>query len=146
MLMPLSEKGNFSMILLYNMQDHPILAFLTPFTAMFGESLRHVSKEEYALPLGCLCYGDHYVPDENAAKPMPSPLASLPKAIDEPMLVFAGMPQEKVMMLLDFIKVQNVPSIPLKAVMTPTNQHWSYYLLYAHLLEEHRYYQSKANQ
>ena len=120
--------------------------FLTPFASMFGESLRHVSKEEYALPLGRLCFGELYVPDENADKPMPSPLSSLPKAIEEPMLVFAGMPQDKVMMLLDFIKVQNAPKIPLKAVMTPTNQHWSSFLLYAHLLEEHRYYQSKANQ
>lgn len=130
------------MILLYNLQDHPILAFLTPFASMFGESLRHVSKAEYAAPLGRLCYGNLYKPDENAEKPLPSPLAKLPDSIDEPMMVFAGMPQDKVMMLLDFIKVQKAPRISLKAVMTPTNQHWSSYLLYAHLLEEHHYYQS----
>lgn len=134
------------MILLYNLTDHPILAFLTPFAAMFGESLRHVSKAEYALPLGKLCYGDLYKPDANAEKPLPSPLAKMPEAIDESMMVFAGMPQDKVMMLLDFIKVQNAPKVSLKAVMTPTNQHWSSYLLYAHLTEERRYYQSQRSQ
>ena len=133
------------MILLYNLQDHPILAFLTPFAAMFGESLRHVSKAEYDLPLGKLCYGDLYQPDENAERPMPSPLSVMPTAIEEQMMVFAGMPQDKVMMLLDFIKVQNAPKVSLKAVMTPTNQHWSSYLLYAHLAEERRYYQSKSH-
>ena len=110
---------------------------------MMGEKIRPVSKEEYALPIGKIAYPELFraVPAANGE----GLGGTLPKAedFDDLMLVFAGMEQDKVMHLLDSMKQLGIPSIPLKAVITPTNQQWSSYLLRHHLMAEAEYVSSR---
>ena len=52
------------------------------------------------------------------------------------MLVFCGMGQALLNQVLEVIRVAKLPPIPLKAVLTDSNQNWDTRQLYAELLKE----------
>ena len=128
------------MLLLYNFQTHPSLQAMEGLAKLTGETVRHVAPSEYSLPLGKLVFGPFYQPQGSPDDHLPEGTA-LKDSIDDPMLIFAGMEQTKAMDLIDKMKKLGI-SVPLKAVITPTNQAWSSFLLYTHLKAEYDYYQS----
>ena len=128
------------MILLYNLEGHPALPLIQHLCALEKEQLRHVALEEYALPLGKLVLGPAFPFAPTSEDP-----AKDPASIDDTMMVFAGMPQPKVMDFLDKLKAFGITGIGLKAVLTPTNQSWSSFTLYRHLSEERNYYRRQKS-
>lgn len=58
-------------------------------------------------------------------------------AMEEELLVFCGLTDERLEELLANLKKAGVPQIPLKAVVTDTNAEWTVYRLYDQLREEH---------
>lgn len=128
------------MILLYNMEGHRALPLIQHLTALEKEQLRLVTPQEYALPLGKLVLGPGF-----PLSPASEDSSKDPLSIDETMMVFAGMPQSKVMEYLDKLKAFGITGIALKAVLTPTNQSWSSFTLYRHLSEERNYYRRQKS-
>lgn len=55
-----------------------------------------------------------------------------------PMIVFSGMSQNDIDLLLQSFKNAAVPFIPLKAMITATNLHWSFSQLFDHIFAEYQ--------
>ena len=91
--------------------------------AMLRLRMRPVEPERYHVPLGDLAVG----------RGEPGPAA---EPISEAMLVFCGMGQALLNQVLEVIRVAKLPLIPLKAVLTDSNQNWDTRQLYAELLKE----------
>lgn len=58
-------------------------------------------------------------------------------AMEQELLVFCGLTEERLEELLANLKKAGVPPIPLKAIVTDTNAEWTAYQLYGQLQEEH---------
>lgn len=91
--------------------------------AMLRLRMRVVEPDRYHISLGELAQGKGE-PGE-AAEPLP-----------EPMLVFCYLPQALLNQVLEVIRVAKLPPIPLKAVLTETNQSWDTHQLHQELLKE----------
>lgn len=59
------------------------------------------------------------------------------KPLKEPMLIFYQFSNQQIDGLLNAFKKADIPFIPLKAVVTPTNIHWSFEYLHEHAKEEY---------
>ena len=101
----------------------PEFSKLRQIFAMLRLRMRVVSPEQYHLPLGELAQG----------KGEPGEAA---QALPEPMLVFCGLNSALLHQVLEVIRVAQLPPIPLKAVLTDTNQEWDTQQLYEELLKE----------
>lgn len=55
-----------------------------------------------------------------------------------PMIVFSGMSQNDIDLLLQSFKNAAIPFIPLKATITATNLHWSFSQLFDHIFAEYQ--------
>lgn len=91
--------------------------------AMLRLRMRMVEPDRYHVPLEELAQG-RGEPGENA------------EALPEPMLVFCYLPKALLNQVLEVIRVAKLPPIPLKAVLTETNQTWDTMQLYHELLQE----------
>lgn len=91
--------------------------------AMLRLRMRVVEPDRYHVPLEELAQG-RGEPGGNA------------EALPEPMLVFCYLPQALLNQVLEVIRVGKLPPIPLKAVLTETNQTWDTMRLYRELLQE----------
>lgn len=61
------------------------------------------------------------------------PLYFLPE-----MMIFQGLADKEVHQFLEAYRVEGIPAVDLKAVVTPWNLTWTLYELAEHLKEEHR--------
>ena len=59
-----------------------------------------------------------------------------PVSFDEPMLLMAGLSISQFHALVDGLKAQRLPRVPLKAVLTPTNRTWNAETLHRELAKE----------
>lgn len=122
------------MLILCNMENHPAVPFLKMYCAANKQVLHHLTKEEYKTPLGILAFGK--------LNPMFAPAipqkATASIDFSDPMLLFAGMDQEAVSSLINQMKAMNLPSIPMKAVITPINAAWTAPMLHDALADEIR--------
>ena len=91
--------------------------------AMLRLRMRVVEPDRYHVPLEELAQG-RGEPGENA------------EALPEPMLVFCYLPKALLNQVLEVMRVAKLPPIPLKAVLTETNQTWDTMQLYHELLQE----------
>ena len=91
--------------------------------AMLRLRMRMVEPDRYHVPLEELAQG-RGEPGENA------------EALPEPMLVFCYLPKALLNQVLEVMRVAKLPPIPLKAVLTETNQTWDTMQLYHELLQE----------
>ena len=91
--------------------------------AMLRLRMRVVEPDRYHVSLGELAQGkgEHGEAEE--------PLA-------EPMLVFCYLPRNLLNQVLEVIRVAKLPPIPLKAVLTDTNQSWDTHQLLEELCKE----------
>ena len=113
---------NAGTVLMYNCSGEEF-SKLKQIFAMLRLRMRPVEPERYHVPLGDLAVG----------RGEPGPAA---EPISEAMLVFCGMGQALLNQVLEVIRVAKLPLIPLKAVLTDSNQNWDTRQLYAELLKE----------
>lgn len=91
--------------------------------AMLRLRMRVVGPDRYHIPLEELAQG----------KGDPGEAAD---TLPEPMLVFCYLPKALLNQVLEVMRVAKLPPIPLKAVLTETNQTWDTMQLYHELLQE----------
>lgn len=113
---------NAGTILMYNCSGEQF-SKLKQIFAMLRLRMRVVEPDRYHVPLGELAQGKGE-PGE-AAEPLP-----------EPMLVFCGLPKALLNQVLEVIRFAKLPPIPLKAVLTDTNQSWDTHQLHEELMKE----------
>ena len=113
---------NAGTVLMYNCSGEEF-SKLKQIFAMLRLRMRPVEPERYHVPLG----------DPAVGRGEPGPAA---EPISEAMLVFCGMGQALLNQVLEVIRVAKLPPIPLKAVLTDSNQNWDTRQLYAELLKE----------
>ncbi len=56
---------------------------------------------------------------------------------DTPLMIFAGIPDAKLGLIIDALKSYEKCSFPLKAVMTETSRNWAAAYAYLHIKAEH---------
>ena len=113
---------NAGTVLMYNCSGEEF-SKLRQIFAMLRLRMRVVRPDHYHVPLEELAQGKGEVGEE--AQPLP-----------EAMLVFCGMGQALLNQVLEVIRVANLPPIPLKAVLTETNQAWNTLQLHEELCKE----------
>ena len=113
---------NAGTVLMYNCSGEEF-SKLKQIFAMLRLRMRPVEPERYHVPLVDLAVG----------RGEPGPAA---EPISEAMLVFCGMGQALLNQVLEVIRVAKLPPIPLKAVLTDSNQNWDTRQLYAELMKE----------
>ena len=110
-------------ILMYNCSG-PEFSRLRQIFAMLRLRMRPVGPERYHLTLRELANGEGEAA-EQAEEPIP-----------EAMLVFCGLGDALLHQVLEVIRLAKLPPIPLKAVLTASNQEWTTRQLREELLKE----------
>ena len=110
-------------ILMYNCSG-PEFSRLRQIFAMLRLRMRPVGPERYHLTLRELANGEGEA-SEQAEEPIP-----------EAMLVFCGLGDALLHQVLEVIRLAKLPPIPLKAVLTASNQEWTTRQLREELLKE----------
>ena len=95
-----------------------------------GISLREVTRDEYALPLGALAG----IPVNRVNAPEAAPAAGF----DDEMLVMCHMLSNELDAFLRAMREAGLPRVALKAVLTPVNVLWNSTDLHGELAREHR--------
>ena len=119
------------MILLYEIDKLPGWPALQAAIAMKQETYRLVQPAEYHFTLGQLASGDQAGPG--------LPITPLP----QPMMIFCGMDQDELTEFLALNRRLGGPQVALKAMLTPTNRHWSTQQIFEELKDEHAYFQKR---
>ena len=101
----------------------PEFSKLRQIFAMLRMRMRVVSPNQYGASLLDLANGKGEAGEEAEALP-------------EAMPVFCGLNNALLHQVLEVIRVAQLPPIPLKAVLTTTNQSWNTHQLYEELLKE----------
>ena len=125
---------NAGTVLLYNCSA-PEFSKLKQIFAMLRLRMRVVEPDRYHVPLEELAVqvGGGSPAPEVPVDPKPAETA---EALPEPMLVFCGLGQALLNQVLEVIRLAKLPPIPLKAVLTDTNQAWNTVQLHEELLRE----------
>ncbi len=113
---------NAGTVLLYNCSA-PEFSKLKQIFAMLRLRMRVVEPDRYHVPLEELARGQ-------------GEAGETAEALPEPMLVFCGLGQALLNQVLEVIRLAKLPPIPLKAVLTDTNQAWNTVQLHEELLRE----------
>lgn len=116
-------------VLLYNLKDNEKGKAINAILPQLGIKIRHVESQDILHPVGYLLTIDGY---EATTKNIED------EKIEEEMLVIHNFSDEQIQVMLEILKNANVPLIPLKAVVTPTNVDWSFYSLYQEIKKEHK--------
>ena len=110
-------------VLMYNCSG-PEFSKLRQIFAMLRLRMRPVEPDKYHLSLRELAEGEGEAAQEGE-EPIP-----------ETMLVFCGLGDAFLQQVLEVIRLAKLPPIPLKAVLTATNQDWTTRQLREELLRE----------
>ena len=116
-----------SQILLYNIPQAK-MSKLRVLCMRLGLKMHPVAGEDYAKTLTQLL-------DIEGAAPAEAPADAREPFTDE-MLVMCGFDQRTVDELLTGMRRERIPVIPLKAVLTETNQNWTSYQLHDEISAE----------
>ena len=109
-------------VLMYNCSG-PEFSKLRQIFAMLRLRMRPVEPDKYHLSLRELANGEGEAAQEE-------------EPIAEAMLVFCGLGDAFLQQVLEVIRLAKLPPIPLKAVLTATNQDWTTRQLREELLRE----------
>lgn len=117
-------------IMLFHVPDKSVRLKIE--TALFPlhVRLRYVQQEEYNQTLGALLKLPDSVSAEGVYDGEPLPAA---------MIIFAGLPDQKLNQALLALRRCGAGPFPYKAVLTPTNQNWTPLDCFAELKREHEY-------
>ena len=110
-------------VLLYNCSG-PEYSKMRQIFAMLRLRMRPVGSDRLHLPLADLAAG-RGEPSQEPGEPIP-----------EVMLVFCEVNGELLDKVLEILRLSKLPAVPLKAVLTETNQSWNSRQLYDELCKE----------
>ncbi len=128
-------------VLLFHFEDKAQLQAVQMALFLAQVQCRIVSRQEYGLPLKMLA-GDQ-TPSHSAGRLIDEKLPAAASAyrgqeLPGQMMVFAGLREEQLSGLLSLLRSNPAcGKIPYKAVLTPSNQEWSGFTLFAELEKEH---------
>ena len=114
--------GNAGTILMYNLSG-PEFSKLRQIFAMLRRRMRVVEPDRYPIALSDLAAGR-------------GEGGEMSEALPEAMLVFCGLNNALLNQVLEVIRLAKLPPIPLKAVLTASNQEWDTHQLYEELKKE----------
>jgi hypothetical protein len=127
------KTGNSGIVLLYNCSG-PEFSKLRQIFAMLRLRMHPVTPDRYHIALKDLALG--------RGEPSNEP----PEAIPERMLVFCAMNGAFLNQVLEVIRAAQLPPIPMKAVLTTTNQDWDSLKLYEEMQKEREAIQNAKEQ
>jgi hypothetical protein len=112
-------------ILLYNFEGTKIGQAIEEILQSLHVRCIHVQPNELQHPLGYLLQMDGFIPETKEVTPS-----------EQEMMVIHDFSDKQIRLLLDVFKEAGIPFIPLKAVVTQNNVHWSFSYLLEHVKEE----------
>lgn len=115
-------------VLLYNMSEGADNEKICEYLEKTGVRVIHVRTTDYRQPLGALAGVPGY---ERTAE------ISFGKTFEEPMLVMFGFDDLRMNAFFAFFRQAGIPSVGLKAVITPTNAAWDSIRLHEEIAAEH---------
>lgn len=116
-------------VLLYNFNDPDRLRLIRRYLNRQKVKTRIVSTPEFLHPLGYLFELPGF---------QPSPQFNLGANFTDEMLVLKDFSSEQMDSFLAFFHENQIPSVALKAMLTPVTQHWSSLQLHDELSKEHK--------
>ena len=115
-------------VLLYNFNDPDRLRIIRRYLNRQKVNVRIVTPPEFLHPLGYLFELPGF---------QPSTQFNLGKNFSEEMMVLNNFSSEQMDAFLAFFREEAIPSVSLKAMLTPVTQHWSSIQLHDELTKEH---------
>ncbi|MDO4339265.1 MAG: DUF3783 domain-containing protein [Eubacteriales bacterium] len=116
-------------ILLYNLRDDERTRRIRQYLNKTGIAFRTVTAPDFLQPLGYL----FEIPGFER-----NPQFNLGGNFQDEMLVLKDFSSEQLDQFLQFFKANGIPSVRLKAILTPINRHWNSLQLYEELTQEHK--------
>ena len=115
-------------VLLFAIDDKGIRNDIRNMLAALKIQLKYVEKPQYNRTLASLA----------GLQPMKElPLPYDGPEFDMPLLIFSGIEDRKISLVIDALKKYERCSFPLKAVMTETSKNWAAAYAYIHIKAEH---------
>lgn len=115
-------------VLLYNFNDPDRLRMIRRYLNRQKVKVRIVTPPEFLHPLGYLFELPGF---------QPSTQFNLGKNFSDEMMVLNNFSSEQMDAFLAFFREEAIPSVSLKAMLTPVTQHWSSIQLHDELTKEH---------
>lgn len=115
--------------LLYNFNNPDRLRLIRRYLNRQKVKVRIVTTPEFLHPLGYLFELPGF---------QPSTQFNLGANFSDEMLVLKDFSSEQMDAFLDFFREEQIPSVALKAMLTPVTQHWSSIQLRDELAKEHK--------
>ncbi|MEE1013515.1 MAG: DUF3783 domain-containing protein [Clostridia bacterium] len=115
-------------VLCYHLSEEKEKA-ITEALALLGVKIRRVTAEELGQTVGCLAG----VEDMEMAKSAGEP----PVTAETEVLVMCGFTQMQFNLFMALFQRKKIPPVGLKAMLTPTNQEWTFAKLVGELQAEH---------
>lgn len=125
-------------ILLYNFTSPKVRNAIKSIAVQMGIRIRTVEPEQYQMPLGLLAFGSKEDQKEY--------LMTDCQPFEDPMLIFAGLTNQRLNQFLKLMSKNKVPQIALKAVLTEHNAGWDSVTLHDELVKEHEFMTSQNGQ
>ena len=117
-------------VLLINFKDEKRLRAVRSVLMLHKVLIKTVAKEEYAQPAGALA-GIKELEIKDAVYTGDD--------LEKEMILFAGLSDAKLNSILAGMRKKKITGISLKAVLTPSNMHWTIPKLYDEISKEHEY-------
>ena len=115
-------------VLLYNFNDPDRLRIIRRYLNRQKITVRIVTTPEFLHPLGYLFKLPGF---------QPSTQFNLGKNFSDEMMVLNNFSSDQMDAFLTFFREEAIPSVSLKAMLTPVTQHWSSIQLHDELTKEH---------
>ena len=115
-------------VLLFAIPDRSVRNDLRNLLAPMKLQIIYVEKQKYNRTLASLA-------GLQPMKQLPMPYDG--PEFDMPLLIFAGVPDQKLGIIIDALKAYTKCAFPLKAVMTETSQNWAAAYAFMHIKAEH---------
>lgn len=115
-------------VLLFNFTDREKRNKVTRTLFPLKLKIKEIEKKDYLQPIGYLAGNKEISPFEGEYEG---------EELEGEMLVMAGLTSDRIDMVLKALRRSGAGSIPYKASMTPTNQHWNPVQLFKEIKEEH---------
>lgn len=115
-------------VLLLNLKDSAHGQAIETILTQFQINVMHVNREAVLQQIGYLLKEPGFEPSSKRVEE---------EIIEDEMIVFHELADEQLELVLEIFKNAQIPFIPLKAVVTPTNIEWTFYQLFEAVKEEY---------
>lgn len=129
---------NREIVLLYRFRDTEIGRQLYGVAARMGIMCKVVEEEQTEETIGALLKLPGFVPQTEGAENGPE--------LTQQVLIMFGFTNRRLEEFLQNMRRAGMPSIPLKAIVTPQNVNWTFRALYEELEKEHEAMQKRRQE